>query len=50
MRFPLRLIRHAARASDRSCFMTFETDSETDEPLRNFIDTLYASARLIAQA
>ena len=26
-RFPLRRIRHAARASDRSCFMTFETDS-----------------------
>jgi transposase len=23
----LRRIRHAARASDRSCFMTFETDS-----------------------
>jgi transposase len=26
-RLPLRRIRHAARASDRSCFMTFETDS-----------------------
>ncbi len=26
-RFPLRRIHHAARASDRSCFMTFETDS-----------------------
>src|SRR6478609_5608538 len=26
---PLRRIRHAARASDRSCFMTFETDSQT---------------------
>ena len=25
-RIPLRCIRHAARASDRSCFMTFETD------------------------
>jgi transposase len=25
-RLPLRRIRHAARASDRSCFMTFETD------------------------
>src|ERR1700731_4714265 len=27
-RLPLRRIRHAARASDRSCFMTFETDSK----------------------
>ena len=27
-RLPLRRIRHAARASDRSCFMTFETDSQ----------------------
>jgi hypothetical protein len=26
-RLPLRRIRHAARASGRSCFMTFETDS-----------------------
>ncbi len=26
------------------------TTTETDEPLRNFLDTLYASARLIAQA
>jgi hypothetical protein len=26
-RLPLRRIRDAARASDRSCFMTFETDS-----------------------
>ena len=26
-RLPLRRIRHAARASDRSCFMTFETNS-----------------------
>jgi transposase len=25
-RLPIRRIRHAARASDRSCFMTFETD------------------------
>ena len=29
-RLPLRRIRHAARASDRSCFMTFETDSKTE--------------------
>jgi hypothetical protein len=27
-RLPLRRIRHAARASDRSCFITFETDSQ----------------------
>ena len=27
-RLPLRRIRHAARASDRSCFVTFETDPE----------------------
>ena len=27
-RLPLRRIRHAARASDRSCFMTFETNSK----------------------
>jgi hypothetical protein len=26
-RLPLRRIHHAARASDRSCYMTFETDS-----------------------
>ena len=31
-RFPLRRIRHAARASDRSCFMTFETDSNGASP------------------
>src|ERR1700680_1662499 len=30
-RLPLRRIRHAARASDRSCFMTFATDSKTAE-------------------
>jgi hypothetical protein len=30
-RLPLRRIRHAACASDRSCFMTFETDSQTRE-------------------
>jgi transposase len=29
---PLRRIRHAARASDRSCFMTFETDSKLCRP------------------
>src|SRR5438309_763194 len=28
-RLPLRRIRHAARASDGSCFMTFETDSNS---------------------
>jgi len=27
-RLPLRRVHYAARASDRSCFMTFETDSE----------------------
>jgi hypothetical protein len=26
-RFPLRRFRHAPRASDRACFMSFETDS-----------------------
>jgi hypothetical protein len=30
-RLPLRRINHAARASDRSCFMTFETDSQARE-------------------
>src|SRR5260370_1110106 len=30
-RLPLRRIRYAARASDRSCFMTFETDSKGRE-------------------
>jgi hypothetical protein len=31
-RLPLRRINHAARASDRSCFMTFETDSQCEPP------------------
>src|ERR1700730_16640647 len=30
-RLPLRRVRHAARASDSSCFMTFETDSKKIE-------------------
>jgi transposase len=29
-------INHAARASDRSCFMTFETDSQCEPPERLF--------------
>jgi hypothetical protein len=33
-RLPLRRIRHAALASDRSCFMTFETDSHAGAPKR----------------
>ena len=35
-RLPLRRINHAARASDRSCFMTFETYSQCEPPERLF--------------
>ena len=35
-RLPLRRINHAARASDRSCFLTFETDSQCEPPERLF--------------
>jgi hypothetical protein len=35
-RLPLRRINHAARASDRSCFMTFETASQCEPPERLF--------------
>ena len=35
-RLPLRRIRHAARASDRSCFMTLETELLQIETARGF--------------